>query len=240
MQSYKIIAFFLLVAISGCAGIASDEEFADEYEEFYADELAAAKEAGSSDYAIGAKLKYRGLPPSKKWVRQKDSEQIIPYNPAIVGLLLKRGTDRYIIVRYGKQEEYGISEMFELLDQEFTYLVKTGDKGDFLKKETREITNELFKDKVFFLFDIREESPPPKIMRDGDRVWFQRSDPEKPTKKNLCVMISRLNKVHFFELYTTVDDYPEDEKDFIKFIESVKGPPIKDAVDAIKDKAKQQ
>ncbi len=226
--------------ISGCAGIDSDGEFADEYKEFYADELAEAKEEGASDYAVAAKLKYRGLPPSKRWVRQHDSEQIKPYNPAIVGLLLRRGMDRYIIVRHGKQEEYGISEMFELLDQELAYLVKTGDSGDFVKKETREITNGLFKDKLFFLFDIREESPPPKIMRDGDKVWFQRSDPQKPTKRNLCVMITRLNKVHFFELYTTVEDYPEDEKDFIKFIESVKGPPEKDAVDSIKDKAKQQ
>jgi hypothetical protein len=227
------------VLISGCAGIASDEEFAEEYKEFDAEELAEAKKEGNPDYAISGKLKYKWQPPSERWVPQNNSEQIKPYNPAIVGLLLKRGPDRFIIVSYGKQEEYGVSEMFELLDQEFAYLAKTGDSGDFVKKEKRETANELFQDKEFFLFDIREEFAPPKIMRDGDKVWFQRSEPEKPTKKNLCVMISHLNKVHFFELYTTVKDYPEDEKDFIKFIESVKGPPKKDAVDLIKEKARQ-
>jgi hypothetical protein len=229
--------FFSGLVLHGCTTTGLDDDFSEEYKEFYADELPESKDI--SMYVIRGELKYRGKSPSEEWVALNNSAEIRPYDPVIVRYLLKRGQDRYILVRTGKEEEFGISEVFDLLDQEFAYLAKIGERGDYLGKQEITISNKLFKDKKFFLYQIRQGASPAKIVRDGDKVSFQRGDPGIPTNKNLCVMIKDQSKIHFFELYSTLKHYPEDMKDFIKYLESVKAPPEKDTVDRIKEKAKQ-
>lgn len=240
MSSLKIfiLLFFTVTVFSGCSGLGYDEEFAEDYKEFYADELLEAEERKRSDYTIQGALKFRGEPPTKDWISLDTSEEVHPFNPTIVRLMLKRDSDRFIITSVGRQDEYGIPETMDLLDQEFAYLVKNGAGGDFVGKQEIKISNTLLKTKSFFLFDIRKESSKgPKIVKKDGKTVLVKRDPGKPIKRNLCVMIKDRNKINFFELYTTVKDYPVDIKDFIIFLESVKGPPKKDKVDLIKEKA---
>jgi hypothetical protein len=213
---------------------------AQEYKEFYVDDLQEAQGQGLLDYAVRGEPEFKTEPPSSKWTLLDDSREIHPYNPAIVRLLLKRGLNRYIIVRSGKQEEYGVSEMMELLDAELAYLAKMGESGDFLGKQKITVSNELFRNRDFFLYDIRR-SPisETRPILSADKTTFIKRTPSKPTKKDLCVMIKDRGNIRFFELYTTVKHYPEDVEDFIKFLESVKGPSKKDTIDRIKEKAKQ-
>lgn len=233
-----LILFLTGLVLHGCTTVGLDDDFSKEYKEFYADELPEEKK-DASIYVIRGELKYRGKSPSEEWSALNNSEEIRPYDPTIVRYLLKRGQDRYILVRTGKEEEFGISEVFDLLDQEFAYLAKTGEGGDYLGKQEITVANKLFKDKDFFLYQVRQGASPAKIIREGDNVRFERGEPGIPTNKNLCVMIKDKNKIHLFELYSTLRHYPEDLKDFIKYLESVEAPPEKDTVDRIKEKAKQ-
>jgi hypothetical protein len=229
--------FIVLSLLGGCAGI--DDDFTEEYKEFYADELQQAGAEPLSQYAVKGELEYRGEPPSGKWVFQNDSREIDPYSPAIVRLLLKRGAGRYIVIRHGRQEDFGVSEKMELLDQEFAYLAKLGESGDFAGKQEIAVSNDPFKGKDFFLYDIFQNATAPKVVREGKKIFFQKGDPGELVKKDLCFMIKDMDKIYFFELFTTLEHYPEDLKDFIEFLESIKAPPPKDAVDRIKEKAKQ-
>jgi hypothetical protein len=233
-----LLLFLAGLVLPNCAIPGLDDDFSEEYKEFYADEL-PEESTSDSIYTIRGEPKFRGESPSRKWVVLNNSEEIHPYDPAIVRYLLKRGKDRYILLRAGKEEEYGISEIFELLDPEFVYLAKIGASGDFLGKQEITISNKLFKDREFFLYLVRQGASPPKIIREGDKVRFERGELGIPTNKNLCVMIKDESNIHLFELYSTLKDYLEDRKDFIKYLESIKAPPEKDTVDRIKEKAKQ-
>ena len=242
MRCLNIFVLLLLVVanFTGCAGV--DEEFAEEYKEFYADELAEAKEQENSDYIIRGEQKYPGKPPTENWISLDNSEEVQPFNPSTMRLLLKRGTDRYIIVRSGKQAEYGIPETMNLLDSEFAYLAKMGNDGDFIGKIKFTFKNKLFKNKDFLLYDIRKKpatTTPPLLSE--DKKSFNKREPGESIKKDLCFIIKDHNRIHFFELYTSNKHYVEDKDHFIEFLESIKGPPSqeKDAVDRIKEKARQ-
>jgi len=145
--------------------------------------------------------KFTAKLPSPGWQRMENSRQLNLYNPKLVNLYFKKSSGSVILVRSGRQVEFGVPLDYELTNGQLIYLVKFLPKGDFIGRKEFESSN-------------------PLLERAKNLVKFKVKHPQLGPGQITATVIHR-GELLLIEFFAPQEPLAADEPDFYLFLDSL-------------------
>ena len=182
-QCKKLSLFFLLFLLAACA-VPKPAPAPDPYQIVYPNKLMA------------------DLPPAPGWRFADNSRDLKLFNPGLVNIYLKKDTGAIILVRSGREVDFGSSPSYDLTRAQLVYLIKMLPGGDFIGRQDFESKN-------------------PLLQRAKSIIRFKVRHPRLGPGQITAVLVKR-GDLLLAELFAPQDSIARDEAEFFTFLDSLR------------------